>query len=184
MSYTICSLAIGKKYFDISDKTCKTILDISKLAKCLIVTDRKEQEDTDRLIYSDIQDTPTTTKDGRYFNYNLKFLPIKQSIFRTNSDFIIYIDGDWGILDTYSDQKFFNLFDIMNDKNIDFVFERPHGIGHSKHQGRECFWCHKVPYYDLLNTTKYDEADVCNEQCLIFKNNIKLQKFIENLENL
>lgn len=182
MKYTICSLAIGQSYFDIINKTANKIINISNLANVVITTDIPSQSDN-RIIYMNNLSVPTTTKDNRFFNYNLKFLPIKQSI-NFNSDFIIYIDSDWSVLDTYNDEKFLNLFNIMNAENIDFIFERPHGIGHSKHQGRNCFWCHKVPYYNLLETNKYDNAHVCNEQCLIFKNNNKLQKFIEHWETL
>ena len=183
--YTICTLAVGNKYFETAQKTSNDILKLSNKADCLIVTDQNQniQSDNKKLIYYHINNIPTKTKDCKFFNYNLKFLPIKQAIQICN-DYIIYIDGDWSVLSSYSDDKFIKLFNIMEEKNIDFIFERPHGIGHSKHQGRDCFWCHKVPYYDLLNTTRYDNADVCNEQCLVFRNNNKLKLFVDYWEVL
>lgn len=182
IKYTICSLAIGQSYFDIINKTAHKIVNMSNLANIVIITDVKAQS-KNRITYISNESIPTTTENKKFFNYNLKFLPIKESI-NFNTDFIIYIDSDWSALDTYNDKKLFHLFDTMNHENIDFVFERPHSVGHSKHQGRNCFWCHKVPYYNLLETNKYDNAHVCNEQCLIFKNNIKLVKFIEHWEAL
>lgn len=182
MKYSVCSLAVGDTYFNNMNTTCKKILGMSTFSECLIATD-KTLTSIDRLTYVDVGDIPVSIMNGKFFNYNLKFFPIKQSI-NLNVEFIVYIDGDWGVLDTYTDDKFLQLFNIMKDNNIDFVFERPHDIGLGKTQGSECFWGHKIEYYDLLNTTKYDKGHVCNEQCMVFKNNDKLKIFINFWEKL
>ena len=70
---------------------------------------------------------------------------------------------------------------MNQNPDIDFYFERPHSIGTSKlNLDNNCFWKHKISPYRLLETTKYDNAHVCNEQFMIFKNNEKLERFVES----
>jgi len=64
-------------------------------------------------------------------------------------------------------------------ENVDFIYERPHSIGSSKWDIEKCFWRHKVEPYGLLKTNFYDNAQVVNEQFLVFKNNQKLKVFVQ-----
>ena len=72
----------------------------------------------------------------------------------------------------------------MEINEYDFCFERPHSIGDGKTQDNTMFWKHKRDFYDLLNTTDFDEGHVVNEQFLIFKNNDKLKEFCLFWESL
>jgi hypothetical protein len=90
---------------------------------------------------------------------------------------VIFIDADWSIGEEYNIEKVHNLLKFMDDNNYDFCFERPHLIGDGKLHDNLIFWKHKRDFYDLLNTTEFDDGHVVNEQFLIFKNNDKLNKF-------
>ena len=116
--------------------------------------------------------------------YAYEYIPIKEAS-KLETDFIVYIDGDWQMLDSFNEQKLLNLFNHMEKHNIDFVFERPHSIGpYSKNEGKNCFWWHKIEPYGLDKTDKYDRGQVCNEQCLVFRNNEKMKPFCESWEAL
>lgn len=181
--YTICSLAIGEKYFDNIIKTFNTISTRTSTPSFVIVTDVKYQENNNRIKIIDVQGIPIMTADEKFFNFNLKYLPVKVAS-ESDTEFVVYIDADWGMLDAYDETRMLALFSHMAENGIDFVFERPHKIGPGKSQGRECFWWHKIIPYELDKTTKYDDADVCNEQCLVFKNNTKLKTFVNSWEGL
>jgi len=184
MSYTVCSLGIGDRYLNNILATFKKINTITQVPSFLVVADNNAPEFTENKIHKiNAKDLPFRTKDDKWFNYNLKFLAIKEAI-KLNTEFIVYIDSDWSALDGYNDEKFKSLFDCMNTYDIDFVYERPHPIGGGKHDGRECFWWHKIEPYGLDKTDFYDEGQVCNEQCFVIKNNSKITKFIECWERL
>ena len=183
IKYTICSLAIGEIYFNNIIKTFNDICVRTVIPNFVIVTDIMYLSTDSRIKIVNVGDHPITTLDKKFFNYNLKFLPIKESC-QLNTDFVIYVDADWGMLDTYDEPRLSKLFNHMIENNIDFVFERPHTLGPGKNQGKECFWWHKIIPYELDKTTKYDTADVCNEQCLIFKNNNKLKIFVDFWEKM
>ena len=181
-TYTICSLAVGESYTNTIFNTFKNIRNLTPQPQLLAVTDSKISVPQDiNVVDSGLY--PTHTKDNRFFNYNLKFAPIKHSI-PLNTDYIVFIDADWSINEGFTDKCFYELFHHMESHNIDFVFERPHQIGASKRNLSGCFWSHKIEPFGLNTTNKYDTGHVCNEQCLVFKNNKKLQVFIESWELL
>lgn len=183
MTYTFCSLAVGEDvYYNNIFNTFTEISKITSRSNFLISTDNKKKEG-DKITTVGIEQYPVNLKDRELFNYNLKFHPIKESI-KFKSDLIIFIDADWKVYKNFNEYKFDDLLEQMNIRDIDFAFERPHQIGGSKRDLQNCFWKHKIEVYQLDKTTKYDEAHVCNEQILIFRNNEKLKLFIENWEKL
>lgn len=181
-TYTICSLAVGKNYSDILIDTFKKIQSITSTPQLLVVADSSFPPQ-ERVTIIDCDLYPIRTQDERFFNYNLKFAPIKHSI-SLQTDYIVFIDADWSVNTGFSDEKFYNLFTHMEKCNIDFAFERPHQIGASKKELHNCFWRHKIEPFGLDKTEKYDLAHVCNEQCLVFKNNKKLDVFVAHWEQL
>jgi hypothetical protein len=140
-----------------------------------------------------IQDIPNTTfieipKSEtlfiqNIFNYNLKYYPIKHSK-QMGFDYIIFVDSDWEIIEDYNEDEILKMFNFMSENNLDFLFERPHLIGHGKHDGQQSFWRHKIDFYKLLETDLYDSGHVVNEQFLVFKNNEKLKIFLNEWERL
>jgi len=184
-----CSLAVGESYLRNFINFCneKRKKDDSKN---LVVTDKETYELLTDLIsknthieYVIIDDKHEISKWPLGFNFNLKYLPIKHSI-KESIDYIIYIDSDFRIINEYHPDKFKNLFSQMCSNNIDYVFERPYFIGHGKAHHHDNFWRHKIEPYGLMETSKYDDYHVCNEQFLVFKNSYKMTIFSEKWEEL
>jgi hypothetical protein len=174
MRYIYCTIAIGEKYLSSAIKFSEELNKISDDHHYLIVT-----EDINHTIKNTtFVEMPTDKKlfIQNYFNYNLKYLPIKYSS-ELDYDYVIFIDADWVIGEEYKPEKVHNVLNFMDTNNYDFCFERPHPIGDGKLHDNLIFWKHKRDFYDLLNTTEFDDGHVVNEQFLIFKNNDKLKKF-------
>jgi hypothetical protein len=184
-----CSLAVGESYLRNFINFCneKRKKDDSKN---LVVTDKETYEllidlisENTHIEYVIIDDKHEISKWPLGFNFNLKYLPIKHSI-KEGIDYIIYIDSDFRIINEYHPDKFKNLFSQMCSNNIDYVFERPYFIGHGKAHHHDNFWKHKIEPYSLMETSKYDDYHVCNEQFLVFKNSNKMTIFSEKWEEL
>lgn len=181
MKYCFCTVAIGETYYTSAINFAKKLNKTSSKHHCLIVTDNnKDQIPNTTLIQ--IPDNEVLFI-GQFFNYNLKYYPIKCAN-ELGFDYIIFVDSDWKVKDTYSETSILRLFKFMDEKNFDFLFERPHLIGHGKHDGPQSFWRHKIEFYNLLDTNIYDKGHVVNEQFLVFKNNEKLKLFIGEWERL
>jgi hypothetical protein len=175
MRYIFTTLAIGQKYLN-------SAIEFSNMLTNL-------DPDPIRIIVSDIEaECPTNTKMIKTeeniqpivcntFNYNLKYLAIKEAI-NFDCEYIIFTDADWIVSKNYDKNKILKFLN-ENNSEVDFFFERPHQIGQSKLEWDNCFWRHKIEPYKLMDTNKYDEAHVCNEQFMIFKNNDKLKSFVE-----
>lgn len=184
-----CSLAVGETYLINFINFCKEKKKKDN-SKNLVVTDKdtysllidliNENNDIEYVI---IDDNHTITTWPLGFNFNLKYLPIKNSI-KDGIDYVIYVDSDFRIRNDYHPDKFKNLFNQMVDNDIDYVFERPYFIGHGKQHHFDNFWKHKIEPYKLMETSKYDDYHVCNEQFLVFKNTKKLNIFSERWEEL
>lgn len=181
MRYVFCTIAIGQKYIDSAVNLAKQLNDISNEHHFIIVTDNTEHV-VDNVTFIEV---PNDKKFfiQTFFNYNLKYLPIKYSS-ELDFDYVIFIDADWSLSNEYSTEKVQNVLEFMEINKYDFCFERPHSIGHGKTQDNLIFWKHKRDFYDLLNTTDFDEGHVVNEQFLIFKNNDKLKEFCLFWESL
>jgi hypothetical protein len=180
MSYIYCTIAIGKKYFDISIEFAKQLNKISKNHKVLIVTDQKSKN----IKNCEIQKVPehlTLFYPNGCFNYNLKYYPIKLAS-ESQNDVVIYFDADWMVGPDYKESKIESFIEFFTNSEFDFLFERPHGIV-GKHDWNNCFWRHKIEPYKLMETDKYDSGHVCNEQFLVFKNNDKLKIFTDAWDN-
>ena len=92
-------------------------------------------------------------------------------------DYVIFTDGDWIVYDEFSEEKILNMFNYMENENIDFSFERPAAVGDSRKNPEHSFFRDKLYDYDILEYDKWDEAHVVNEQILVFKNNYKFRFF-------
>lgn len=181
MKYCFCTIAIGQKYFDSAINFAKDLNQVSKNHEYIIISNKTENEIPNTKIIP--IDKNETLFIGEFFNYNLKYIPIKFAK-KMGYEFIIFVDADWKINNTYSEESMYSLFEYMKNNNLDFLFERPHLIGHGKHQGNESFWRHKISFYNLLETDVYDSGHVANEQFLLFKNNKKLDMFLDKWESL
>lgn len=175
-NYIYCTIAIGENYFTSACEFAKRLNLFSKKHKVLIVTDQ-EFVDIENCMFHKVPSYLTLFYPNGCFNYNLKHYPIKVCS-ETEYNTIFYFDADWKINDSYSEEKIYNFIQSMDSSELDFCFERPHYIG-AKHEWDNCFWRHKIEPYKLMETTRYDNGHVCNEQFLAFKNNDKLKKFID-----
>lgn len=181
IKYAYTTLAAGKKYFDQAEKFAEKLYALDPRASFFIATDNNEYSTQIPNTIINLLPPNTTYFIHNYFNYNLKFYAIKFAK-EFNVDYIIYVDADWIVSDHYHRDKIQLFFDNQN-KTIDFFFERPHLIGQSKIDLDNCFWRHKIEPYNLMDTDKYDQASVCNEQFMIFKNNNKLDRFTESWQD-
>lgn len=174
MRYVYCTIAIGEKYLSSAIKFSEQLNDVSNDHHFLIVTDNVNNTIKNTTFIEIPKDKKLFIHN--FFNYNLKYLPIKYSS-ELDFDYVIFIDADWSIGEEYSTEKVNDVLDFMDTNQYDFCFERPHLIGDGKLHDDLIFWKHKRDFYDLLNTTEFDDGHVVNEQFLIFKNNDKLKKF-------
>jgi hypothetical protein len=175
MTYIYCTIAIGKKYFIKACEFVKSLNQISLNHKVLIVTDC-EFTPIENVIFVKFDENETKIIKN-YFNYNLKYIPIMEST-KLNYEFVIFFDADWELYQ-YSENLLLYFLDDIKKNDLDFIYERPHTIGHSKNNLHECFWQHKIEPYGLLNTNQYDNGQVVNEQFMVFRNNEKLKIFVE-----
>jgi hypothetical protein len=175
MKYIYCTIAIGEKYLNSAINFAKKLNEVSINHKILIVTDGKFQEIENVTFVKFNNNEVKFIKN--YFNYNLKYIPIMESL-KFNVDFIIFFDADWNLFNGYNETKLTSFLRTLNETDLDFIYERPHSIGDSKRDPNKCFWRHKVEPYGLLKTNFYDKAQVVNEQFLVFKNNEKLKVFV------
>jgi len=175
MKYIFTTIAIGQKYFDSACNFAKKLNEISTSHNLLIVTDCKFKEiENTKFVKFDENETKVILK---YFNYNLKYIPIMECS-KLDYKYVLFFDADWSIHNGYSEVKLLNFLDELENSNLDFIYERPHSIGDSKRDLNNCFWKHKIEPYGLMNTNFYDKGQVVNEQFMIFKNNDKLKIFV------
>lgn len=179
MKYVFTTLAIGQKYYDSSINFSNKLMDLDPNTLKIIVSDIEAEYPSNTRIIKTEENIKSIVCNT--FNYNLKYLAIKEAI-NFDCEYIIFTDADWIISNGYDKNKIIKFLD-ENDKEIDFFFERPHSIGDSKRDWNNCFWRHKIEPYKLMDTNQYDEAHVCNEQFAIFKNNNKLKSFVEAWSN-
>ena len=174
MKYLFTTLAIGQKYYDTAMDFSNKLMDLDPDALRIVVSDIDTDHPANTIIIKIEENTQFTICNT--FNYNLKYLAIKEAL-NFDSECIIFTDADWIISKGYENNKIVKFLDD-SDPQIDFFFERPHGIGDSKRNLNNCFWRHKIEPYGLMHTDKYDKAHVCNEQFMVFKNNSRLKDFV------
>jgi hypothetical protein len=181
VSYCFCTIAIGEKYYESAINFAEKLNKKSNKHHMVIITDVIIQ-DIPNTTFIEIPKSETLFIQN-IFNYNLKYYPIKHSK-QMGFDYIIFVDSDWEIIEDYNEDEILKMFNFMSENNLDFLFERPHLIGHGKHDGQQSFWRHKIDFYKLLETDLYDSGHVVNEQFLVFKNNEKLKIFLNEWERL
>jgi hypothetical protein len=174
MKYFFTTLAIGQKYYDSAINFSNKLMDLDPNILRVIVSDIEAEHPSNTKIIKVKNNTQFTVRNT--FNYNLKYLAIKEAI-NFASEYIIFTDADWIISNEYDKAKIIKFLEDSSPE-IDFFFERPHAIGDSKRDLNNCFWRHKIEPYGLADIHDYDKAHVCNEQFMIFKNNDKLKNFV------
>lgn len=175
-AFIFTTLAIGQRYHDMAIAFSEKLLSLDPTISRIIVSDIRSDCPPNTTVVEPEPGSQITVCNA--FNYNLKYQSI-QAALTSEAQYVIFTDADWVMTDSYSTDKILKFLN-ENHPEIDFFFERPHQIGHSKLNWDNCFWRHKIEPYDLLNTTKYDQAHVCNEQFMILKNNHKLPLFVES----
>lgn len=173
MKYAFTTLATGDSYLASAKELENSLKIKSKSHQMVIATNLDCVNDGDTFFHKVPADRKLIT--GNFYNYNLKYFPIKCA---ADYDAVIYIDADWRIHENFSETKIVNFLDAFLKSDADFLFERPHKIGPSK-VSNSCFWRNKIAPYNLLETTQYDECDVCNEQFLVFRGGEKLKSFCD-----
>jgi len=200
-SYAYCTVAVGESYLKqaiefhtkvVSYPNCRcSVITTNPSAYASIVDTYVSPKITFDLLESD--DIAFNAPPGHHsrgpfnefgFNYNIKHRPIAKTHSITDADHIIFCDADWKVRSEYSEDGVLTVLQQMSAMEVDFMFERPHKIGHGKHNLAGCFWKHKIDAYGLMNTSEFDNADVCNEQYMIFANNQKLGVFCEYWNSL
>lgn len=206
MTYYFTTLAVGEPYFTNSLNFYKIMSDRTEHALFNITTTQNDIDQftqhhgvtlTDYLqnhpkiqvttleMFNTAFKTPLECNIQDYFtfNVNLKCMALKACTKSKNSfDYIVYTDSDWNIYDGFDEQKILKAFEWMDRDEVDFAFERPAKIGPNKRNIENCFFPEKVKVYNVLDHDLWDDADVVNEQILMFKNNWKFRLFVMKWE--
>jgi hypothetical protein len=203
MNYIFTTLAVGKPYFssglkfyaNLHDRTKFAFLNITttendllKINECIGLTKEEYISKYPRIKITTLEQinphfkTPlhaVNSTTNLSFQFNYKALSIKAGIkLKENFEFLIYVDSDWSIHESFDETKILNMCSYMNSQEIDFAYERPAKIGnYKKNNLHDCFFIQKVKDYNAVDHIMWDEADVVNEQFLVFKNNWKLKFF-------
>lgn len=196
ITYEYCQLALGRSLtlnFNFFDKSKQFVIDKNKIdeSKVHVTTDSHYTEDIPNLIYHRFnQEFPLYSKkfDGTIrtrssFNYNLKFLAIKNALKTFNSDYLIMTDGDFSIESGYSVEKIQDFLSSLKEEDSD-IFSYLKGVAKYEDGSitKECAWGYKVDFYKVyeLDPPVY----IFQEQFLVFKNGTKLNEFIRYWEEL
>jgi hypothetical protein len=180
MKYIFTTLAVGESYLNNASKCyteysekCSADFNITTNEKCEVGS--KVNLDLFKL------DKYHDNGAGFTFFLNLKVLSLKYCLDK-GYDYIIYNDADWRMTDNFSEGKLFNMFNKMEENNLDFLFERPSMIGDHKADMSNCFFDRKLKDYHVFEHTKWDKAHVINEQFMVFKNTWKFRYFVRRWE--
>lgn len=188
MKYCLTTLAIGEEF---ESAVVKMFSDFnSRTTQCdyyATTMNSDKKIDNNFINWNVIEPAFNPKNEGGYFYYNLKSLALKNILAHNlNSkepyEFIIFIDGDMFMCDDFAEQKFIDLFNYMNENNIDMVYERPGTIGSYKQNLSSCFFMDKIIKYNVMSHNKWDDAHVMNEQFMVFKYNWKFMYFVQRWE--
>jgi hypothetical protein len=190
MKYCYTTLAIGNSYEKSGIKLFSELKERTKFADFYITTTNRENElemSNDFINWDIIDEVPLYSKTLKTFNYNLKSLSLKPFAKYTEInedfyDFVIYIDSDWSVNDKFEESKFLTLFEYMNENDIDMVYERP-GLVKDHKKDPNSFVGNKLTQYGARDHTKWDNANVMNEQFAVYKNNWKFRYYITRWEH-
>jgi hypothetical protein len=176
-----CTIAVGDYYLDSAINIAESLNKYSNNHHMLIVSDINNNPINNTTFKKIPENQIIFIRNN--FNYMMKYYPLYLAN-EMEYDYIIFLDADWRIRDTYDGLKVKSMFQYMVENNYDMFFERPHGIGIGKHDGINCFWQHKIDFYKLKETNIYDSGHVCNEQFMVFKKNEKFNLFVNKFKEL
>jgi hypothetical protein len=189
MRYCFATLAINEPYESAAISLFKNLRDRTNQCDFFITTTNPDYVQTEDRININIINPPSLYSFSTLFYYNLKCLSLKHIITYEKEnpqlqkyDYVIYIDGDWLMGDSFSEERITGLLDFLEESKYDFGFERPSSLGGGRKEIDTCFFKHKLHDYDVLECDKWDAAEVVNEQFLIFKNNYKFRFFVQRWE--
>jgi hypothetical protein len=180
MKYIFTTLAVGDSYLQNASE-CYTKYSDYCCADFNITTN--EQCEVGSKVNLDLfkLDRYDDGNPGFSFFLNLKVLSLKYCLDK-GYDYIIYNDADWRMTENFSEDKLLNLFNHMENNDLDFLFERPSKIGDHKKDMSNCFFDRKLYDYHVFEHTKWDESHVVNEQFMVFRNNWKFRYFVRRWE--
>lgn len=187
MRYCFTTLAIGDKYEKSAIKLFSELKIKTEFADFNITTTNQKLpiKKTNDFIkwYVLSENTPTHFKKSFY--YNLKSLSLKPFIedYNENNEykFIIYIDSDWSVNCGFEESKMLNLFNYMEENDIDMIYERP-GLVKDHKKNPNSFVLDKLIQYGVNEHTKWDEVNVMNEQFVVYRNNWKFRFYTRRWE--
>lgn len=113
-------------------------------------------------------------EDTSGFNYNLKYLAIKNAFENCKSDFIIYIDSDLQINSEYKEEKLQKFLSVFNEKEYDIASSR-------LSKGYRAAYSEK---YHLIEYDEINEVISFEENFIVLKNSPKLKLFLNKWEEL
>jgi len=190
MKYCFTTLAVNEPYESKTKEFYNELREKTQHCNLFITTTNEELLNQGDRIHTNIIKpySLNCTGGGFDFHLNLKCLSLKHIIdFEKQNpdvhhDYIIFTDGDWGVWKGFDEQKILNMFDHMEQNNLDCLFERPAPIGTHKQNPDQSFFREKLFDYDVFEHTKWDDAHCVNEQILVFKNNAKFRFFVQRWE--
>lgn len=178
MKYLITTLALRDEYAN--NAITQFTQASKKLTGDFSITTEKSRHACER-VHINVYTGKWEINKSRYgICLNLKCIPIQFGANR-DYDFIIYHDGDWRARDELTDEKLNSLYNYMVENNIDMCGERPMRLGDAK-KDKDCIFRNKIIDYNLLSRSKWDDAQVMNEQFLAFRNSDKLKVFCQQWE--
>lgn len=191
MRYCFTTLAVNEPYEGLTKGFYEKLREKTSECDFFITTTNESLLNQGDRIYTKVINPPSLTcsKRGFDFNLNLKSLSLKHIIeFEKNNpnnkhDYVIFIDGDWGVYSGFSEDKILNMLNFMDENDIDCLFERPALIRTHKQNPSESFFEEKLYDYNVFDHEKWDNAHCVNEQFLVFKNNWKFRFFVQKWES-
>lgn len=187
MKYCFTTLSIGEKYEQTTINLYKDLKEKTKFCNFHSTTMNPIYKDKDDFIKWNVLEPFPVKSEGGYFYFNMKCLSLKDIVeYEKTSDdpyeFIIFIDADWLVYEEFDEQKLLNLFEYMNNNDIDMIYERPGIVGNYKKPDNKCFFTEKLRKYDVYSHTKWDNAQVVNEQFCVYRNNWKFRFYTQRWE--
>lgn len=187
MKYCFTTLSIGEKYEQTTIKLFEELKENTKFCNFHSTTMNPVYKDSNNFIKWNVLNTFPVKSDSGYFYFNMKCLSLKDiveynKVSNDPYEFIIFIDADWGMYDEFDEQKLLNLFQYMNENNIDMIYERPGIVGDYKKPDNRCFFSDKLEKYDVNSHTKWDKAQVVNEQFAVYRYNWKFRYYVQRWE--
>lgn len=189
MRYCFTTLAVNEPYESNVVNLFKSLRDKTTQCDFFVTTTNPDYPEIGDRVHVNIINPPSLYSYSTLFYYNLKCLALKHIInYETEIsklgeyDYIIYIDSDWMVGNNFSEEKLTGMLDFLKENEYDFGFERPATIGGGKEDIETCFFKHKLHDYNVLEHNKWDDAEVVNEQFMVFKNSYKFRFLVQRWE--